>query len=341
MEWCTRVRQHLCAGSEGQAVRHGNVEWVRHLVTVVVAILSITRASANDSTAELATGGLVFTKNDSIELQAEDLFISTKEIRVRYHFINKSRNDIITQVAFPMPDIHFENADGDVAIPTTDPQNILGFTTTVDNRPVAASVEQKAFAAGVDRSELLRRLGVPIGADTTALDRLPRQTWDELARHGLAGIDEYQVGTRTERHLKPRWTLKTTFFWQQTFPAKQTVVIDHRYSPSVGGTVPLEAASLMGVLKEHPQYCADAEFMNALNTKRSWEQRFLEYILTTGANWSGPIKDFRLVVDKGSPANLVSFCAHGVRRISPTQFEMHVSNFCTDLKLIRSYFGSV
>jgi hypothetical protein len=59
----------------------------------------------------------------------------------------------------------------------------------------------------------------------------------------------------------------------------------------------------------------------------TWEQHFLEYILTTGANWSGPIKNFRLVVDKGAPENLVSFCGQSVRKISPTQFELRASNF--------------
>ena len=39
-------------------------------------------------------------------MQSEDLFISAKEIRVRYHFYNNSSSDIVTQVAFPMPDMH-------------------------------------------------------------------------------------------------------------------------------------------------------------------------------------------------------------------------------------------
>jgi hypothetical protein len=53
----------------------------------------------------------------------------------------------------------------------------------------------------------------------------------------------------------------------------------------------------------------------------------LEYILTTGANWSGPIRSFRLVVDKGSSNNLISFCGQGVRKIDPTRFELRKSQF--------------
>ena len=50
-------------------------------------------------------------------------------------------------------------------------------------------------------------------------------------------------------------------------------------------------------------------------------------MLSTGANWSGPIRRFRVVVDKGAPGNLVSFCGEGVRKISPTQFEMRKTDF--------------
>ena len=50
-------------------------------------------------------------------------------------------------------------------------------------------------------------------------------------------------------------------------------------------------------------------------------------MLRTGANWSGPIKEFRLVVDKGDPDNLVSFCGDRPRRISPTQMEVKLTNY--------------
>ena len=56
-------------------------------------------------------------------------------------------------------------------------------------------------------------------------------------------------------------------------------------------------------------------------------EQWIRYILITGGNWRAPIRDFRLVVDKGRPDNLVSFCGEGVRRISPTQFEMRRRNW--------------
>jgi hypothetical protein len=56
-------------------------------------------------------------------------------------------------------------------------------------------------------------------------------------------------------------------------------------------------------------------------------ETWVDYILTTGANWAEPIGEFRLVVDKGSSNNLVSFCGEGVRKISPTRFEIRRRNY--------------
>ena len=117
---------------------------------------------ANDSSAELATGGLVLTKSNDIEMLSEDLFISMKEIRVQYRFLNHSDGDIVTPIAFPMPDIPYGVDDFNFIIPTDDPQNILGFTTAVNGHPVVARVVQKAFLAGADRTDALRKLGIPI-----------------------------------------------------------------------------------------------------------------------------------------------------------------------------------
>ncbi|MGH7842310.1 MAG: DUF4424 family protein, partial [Candidatus Binataceae bacterium] len=56
---------------------------------------------------------------------------------------------------------------------------------------------------------------------------------------------------------------------------------------------------------------------------REWR---IAYDLAAGAA-SVPIKDFRLVVDKGKPDRVVSFCLDNLKRISPTAFEMHAADF--------------
>jgi hypothetical protein len=84
------------------------------------------------------------------------------------------------------------------------------------------------------------------------------------------------------------------------------------------------------------KYCMDRDFIaSAERVRRATKTQFgapfseqrISYILSSGGNWSRPIGDFRLVVDKGDASSLVSFCGEGVRKIGPTLFEMRRTNF--------------
>ena len=312
---------------------------MRVIIALMLAVLACAPARANDTSAALATGGLVFVHNPDVEMRAEDLFISAAEIRVRYRFFNNAPRDVTTLVAFPMPEIVIDNSDANLSIPTDDPENILGFSTLADGRSVATRVEQRALGSGIDRTELLRGLGIPLAphlrTTTEALDRLPERDRQQLLQLGLVEIEEYDGGDGTKKHLEPRWALQTTHYWEQTFPARRELVIEHRYKPSVGISPWAEER------EDIRRYCIERNLLRAVDRARRaaprdsllfWAQR-IEYMLKTGANWSGPIGDFRLVVEKGDPKNFVSFCGDGVRKIGPTQFEMRKSDFTPDRNL--------
>jgi hypothetical protein len=302
-------------------------------------------AGANDSSAELATGGLVLEKSANIEMRAEDLYVSAKEIRVSAHFYNASAKDVMTVVAFPMPDITIEHPDEVISVPTEDVQNILGFSTKVDGKPVEMRVEQKVYSRGTERTDVLRRFGVPLAphlaATNAALDRLRPGAQDELVKIGLAEIEEFDIGKGMEKHLAARWTLKTTYFWNQTFKANAETVIEHRYTPSVGASVQTSIGSKEAVKEDwftnyRTKYCIDANFLAAVEQARKvanseygspFSEQRMSYILTTGSNWAGPIGSFRLVVDKGDALSLVSFCGEGVKKIGATEFELTKTNF--------------
>jgi hypothetical protein len=321
---------------------------LRSAIALAVATAAAAPALANDSSAELTTGGLVFVRNDNVEMQSEDLRISAKEIHVRYRFFNKSDKPVTVLVAFPMPEIKVDEQDQVISVPTEDPVNFLAFTTTVNGQPVVTKVEQRVLSAGLDRTQLLRSLGLPLAphlaSTNEALDRLPPEKWDELLRLGIAEIEEYDAGQGMKKHLAARWGLQTTFYWEQTFAAKAEAVIEHRYKPSVGATVqtalgPPEAAKEPWYDEYKFKYCMDQQFLAAVEGARTaakspfgapFGEERIEYILKTGANWSGPIKDFRLVVDKGAADNLVSFCGEDVKKIGDTQFEVKKTDFTPD-----------
>ena len=302
-------------------------------------------AAANDSTAELATGGLVLTKSADIEMRSEDLYISPRQVRVSYRFTNTSPEDVRTLVAFPMPDITVADATANVPVPSDDPENLLGFSTLVDGAPVKTSVVRKAFARGIDRTADLERMKLPLAphlrSTDKALGRLLPGDGDELTRHGVVAVEEYSVGRGMRKQLSPRWTLKTTYFWEQPFPAGREVAIEHRYKPSVGRSAQTALgdpeAMKEGWFRDYARkYCMDADFMGAVERARQsaksqygapFSEERISYLLSTGGNWARPIGEFHLVVDKGDPASLVSFCAEGVKRIGPTQYEVRKTSF--------------
>jgi Domain of unknown function (DUF4424) len=308
-------------------------------------LFAASHAFADDSTAELATGGLVFTRTSDIEIRAEDLYISTQRIHMTYRLFNHSSHDVSTLVAFPMPDITVSGMDDNIAVPTNDPENILGFSTTINGAPVKATVEQKVFARGIDRTNLLRELGIPLEpyleVTNQALDRLPHEKWNELINLGLAATDQYDIGKGMTTHLEARWTLKTTYYWRQMFPARRELILEHNYAPSVGASAGTSLGSA-GEEKETwyqdyvSKYCIDQGVLWILERDKAaakdsyaapYSEQRISYILLTGANWAGPIEDFRLTVDKGSADVLVSFCGHGVKKISATQFQVKYINF--------------
>jgi hypothetical protein len=301
-------------------------------------------AFANDSSAELGAGGLVLTKNPDIEMRSEDLYVSSKSVRVNYVFFNRSSRDVGVHVAFPMPDVT-GIADEPVSIPTRDPGNFLAFHTLVNGKPVAAQVEQKVFVDGVEYTKLLRSLDIPLApylrSTDTALGKLPSAQWAELEKLKLVQITEFDQGKGAEKRVQPIWTLKTTWFWQQTFPANAQTRIEHSYQPATGTSAGTslgspDQAQEKGFKDYRQRYCIDSDFLDTLNRARMaakidfgspYSEQRVSYILTTGANWAAPIGSFRLVVDKGAPGNLISFCGEGVKKISPTQFEIRRENF--------------
>jgi len=179
---------------------------LRSAIALAVATAAAAPAFANDSSAELTTGGLVFVRNDNVEMQSEDLRISAKEIHVRYRFFNKSDKPVTVLVAFPMPEIKVDEQDQVISVPTEDPVNFLAFTTTVNGQPVVTKVEQRVLSAGLDRTQLLRSLGLPLAphlaSTNEALDRLPPEKWDELLRLGIAEIEEYDAGQGMKKHWR-------------------------------------------------------------------------------------------------------------------------------------------
>lgn len=133
---------------------------------------------------------------------------------------------------------------------------------------------------------------------------------------------------------------KSVYWWKTTFPAGKQVTVEHRYRPSVGGTVDvtyLEDGEPRGERYRDylERYCIDDTMVKIARKsdaamragKPHYVENWISYVLTTGANWQGPIRRFKLTIDKGRTQDYVSFCGEGVRKTGPTTFEMTAEDF--------------
>ncbi|TWF57242.1 DUF4424 domain-containing protein [Neorhizobium alkalisoli] len=305
-------------------------------------LLAAAPALANDTTAELTTGGLTFVQTGDITMAEENLFLSRSQVKVDYVFINNSGKDVESTIAFPMPDVTGgSESDLDYGDPEAD--NFLGFSVVQDGKPIKPELQQRVFAGDIDRTDELLAAKIPLlpysDKTSAALKKLPQDVKDRFVAEGLARVDEYDAGQGWQKDLTPAWTLRSAYWWKTTFPAGKPVKVSHRYKPSVGGTVAMafiENGKPAYDYKDYvSRYCIDADFMKTaakLEAKQkaggpNYYEQWLSYILTTGANWSGPIGKFKLTIDKGKPQDFVSFCGKGVKKVGPTTFEMSATDF--------------
>ncbi|OBQ74744.1 DUF4424 domain-containing protein [Mesorhizobium erdmanii] len=315
---------------------------LRYVLTTVLA-LSAASASANDSVAELGTGGLILSRSDAVAMQSEDLFISPEKVTVDYVFHNNTDKDVDAIVAFPLPDIS-GNPEEMPAIPENQNDNFLGFEVTIDGVAAKPQLEQKVFALGIDISADLKAQNVPFNpfgdAAKAALAKLPKAVAEDWVNRGIIIEDTADNGDGMKSAYAPWWQLRSTYWWRSTFPANKDVRVSHHYKPSVGGTSSVSFFSegqFQGSYAAYKtRYCMDGTFENAVRKAakdnadgypKFYESR-IAYILTTGGNWAaGTIGKFKLTIDKGSAKALVSFCGDNVKKVGPTTFEMTANDF--------------
>lgn len=307
-------------------------------------------AGANDSIAELTTGGLVLKDSAGIEMVSEDLRISPRAVEVDYVFRNRTDRDISATVAFPMPDVG--DPGGDMSAIPAEGDNFLDFTVVQDGQKISPTLTARAETVTGDVTAELQAQGVPViplgAAVETALERLPEAVARDWQRREIIEIVEMDAGQGLRPVRLPRWTASSSWHWQTTFPAGAEVRVSHRYRPSLGGSAGLNfidydrmrvGGDLAGDYRR--RFCMDAAFEKAVNKRLAaagtgmvpMEWR-LAYVLGTGGNWAGGrIGRFTLTVDKGLPDALVSFCGTDVEKIGPTRFRMTAQDFAPPERL--------
>jgi hypothetical protein len=306
-------------------------------------------ARANDSAAELSIGGLQLVRTGDVAIESEDLKISPDRVTVRYQFANTSGKPVTLTVAFPLPDIDLSEAET-IALPSADPVNFVDFETRIDGVPAQFRIDQRATVGEKDVSALLAQFKLPllpIGSREIRLADLPEATRTKLADQGLlmpAGTDD-----KGHQNYAAAWVAKTSAVRQQTFPADRKVVVEHRYKPSVGTSSDTILRSALRrnrplsseVERYRKDYCISDAFLAELDKRAGdkainaamIQERRINYVLKTGANWAAPIGAFKLTIDPGAGDRLVSFCPGRLQPAAPNALEFTAKDFRPDADL--------
>jgi hypothetical protein len=156
----------------------------------------------------------------------------------------------------------------------------------------------------------------------------------------ICRVDGHVVKTRTERkevkdkEQKGKDGTTLTYYWTQKFPAGRTVVVEHSYKPALWQSYAPTLAP-----EDTARYCVDdraGKAIDAIARTDSGKVHFangLNYILKTARNWSGPIGDFHLTVDKGDAKNVVGICVDGIKQTGPTRLELRRKDFVPERDL--------
>jgi hypothetical protein len=315
----------------------------------LMSLLVPAAAMADDSSAQLGAGGLVLTHSAQIRLTDEDLRISPRNVAARFAFVNEGKSDVDTVVAFPLPDIDTSRfSEEPLGRTTGDPLNFVGFTVTENGRSVPFKIEQRAFYKGRDVSDIIRRSGVPLNiVDPRFTKTLDGSSPQKLKLLEAADLIDRESG----RYLHPHWTVSTKFWWQQHFAPGKAVVLEEHYRPVTGqaliGREELDGRNENGRYWTKT-YCMDAKTRSAalamLARNRSNPQSgnmltalSVDYVLSTGNNWKGPIERFRLVLDTLKHENVMSLCwDERLKAVGPATFENARENFApkSDIELL-------
>jgi hypothetical protein len=324
----------------------------RGLAILLGLIAGAPVARAQDSSVELSVGGLVFAQTPDVSVESEEVRITPDVITVRYRLVNQGAQPATVTVAFPLPEIDRSDPDVNYAIPGNDSTNFVDFQTKVDGQPVKFDIRQQALLADKDVTATVRAAGLsllPVGTTQATMARLSPAAREKLVAEGVVVAN----GTNQEGQAlyNGTWLVKTSATRQQVVPPGKPMIIEHRYRASVGISFDTmlrksvrESQGMAAEFKRYKdEYCIPDGFLRGIdriaageaNTMQLQERR-ISYALKSAANSDAPIKDFRLIIDKGRADRLVSFCADNVKKISATSFEMRARDFTPqrDIKIL-------
>jgi hypothetical protein len=229
----------------------------------------------------------------------------------------------------------------------------INFTRMVNNETYGYHYRIQAFdPSGNDITATLYKNNIPLSVPYL----MGYEEAGEL-EHNQALKEKLKTLQLLDKKNNPIWTTQTTYFWNQQFAPNKEIISGHSYKPGTGylwlsqtnknsNPKSLNNLSISGGIQETNlnNYCPtktdEATILRYLQgsgeskTLRVYE---IQYILTTGANWNGPIKKFRLEITPPKSDMPVLFCWPGkLEKTKDGKIVSNIENFIpkNDLKIL-------
>ena len=265
-----------------------------------------TQLRADDSGVDIApAGGLVFKNIQGISMEKEILIIGKDKVDVTFIFKNITNKDIETDIAFPIPPYSYlvKEYVYEGKLPFND------FSVWVNKRSVEYKTESKAILNGKDFTKLLTSMGLSITDFNGDISTLRKHLeWKDIEH--LKSLELIEFVSKEEGY-GPKWDISLAYYWHQVFPAKKVVEIRHTYTPFLYYGA-IDSDEDEGDLPIFPGGCSKRELLSWTSANYGKEAYILasvvQYILITGNNWDGPIKEFILDI-KPSQSEKVMICS--------------------------------
>ncbi|MDH4284407.1 MAG: DUF4424 domain-containing protein [Gallionellaceae bacterium] len=328
-------------------------------LTLISSFLLVTEFNcfANDSIGAIGVGGIEFKKTDEISMEKEVLTIGVDKVRVEYDFLNKTDKTISETVLFPMPLYDFDYG----CSPEYSGQ-LQQFRVQINNQDVypdktiiaklkdGTDVTAKLRKIGLDDKDIAEYRGVDSKCGEVNMSGKYADKIKILFAENL--VDQVSEGA-----FVPGWRVAYIYYWKMTFPPMKIIHVAHEYRPFTG-TVAMgyefatnkngdvfskfeNSAKISG----DEDYCMDDGAVR-LATKiqkianKPFVSRTVKYILSTGANWAGPIKEFTLNIKKRSKDEIVTLCFDGdFKKSNDLTLSSYIKNFLPTKEInVKFYF---
>lgn len=269
-----------------------------------------------------AAEGPAFDLPADMRIERQEVYVALDSVRLVYVFRASTRRTVHFRFALPAmpvdasPDAIGLDGKGEVTGLAADrrPLDYLDLSVRVNGAPVALFGRGRALHGGRDVTRQLLDAGVPLLYDLdeeAPWRRIPARIQAMLDAANLLVLDT------------AAWSYQADFEWDQRFEPGDTRV-EIRYVPVADYWSDINSAEFPEIAPDGPAtrtYCINDALRRAYFRHPAYELYTVTHGWASPAGRHGRTAHYRLVVDKGTTANMVAFCPLTARKISPTTFE--------------------